>query len=73
MIVADHVPAFEDLVVCGPGFDWVLADRRDVVALDCEKVRIVQGSRKEVLRQEDRFFESIPRSFFEGLPPPLPQ
>jgi hypothetical protein len=46
VIVGDHVPAFEDLVVCGPGFDWVLADRRDVVALDCEKVRIVQGSRK---------------------------
>jgi RTX calcium-binding nonapeptide repeat (4 copies) len=70
LIVADNVPAFEDLVVCGPGFDWVLADTRDVVTpADCEKVRIVQGSREEVLRQEEAFFASIPRSFAEGLPP----
>jgi Ca2+-binding RTX toxin-like protein len=69
VIVGDHVPAFEDLIVCGPGFDWVLADSRDVVAPDCETVRIVQGSRKQVRQQEERFFESIPQSFFEGLPP----
>jgi Ca2+-binding RTX toxin-like protein len=74
VIIADHLPAFEDLVVCGPGFDWVLADSRDVVTpADCEKVRIVRGSRKQVLQQEDRFFESIPQSFVEGLPPPPPQ
>jgi hypothetical protein len=73
VIVANHVPAFEDLVLCGPGFDRVLADRRDVVTpADCEKVRIVQGSREQVRQQEEAFFESIPQSFFEGLPP-IPQ
>ena len=55
-------PAFEDLVTCGDGFDRVLADRKDVLADDCEKVFIGFGS-------EDEFFESIPQSFFEGLHP----
>jgi hypothetical protein len=73
VIVANHMPAFEDLVLCGPGFDRVLADRRDVVTpADCEKVQIVQGSRKQVLQQQRRFLASIPQSFFEGLPP-IPQ
>ena len=55
-------PAFKDLVTCGEGFDRVLADRKDVLADDCEKVFIGLGS-------EDEFFESIPQSFFAGLHP----
>jgi hypothetical protein len=64
------VPAFPDVVACGGGFDRVLADREDTVARDCERVKIVRGSREEVRDQEDAFFESLPRSFFRGLPPP---
>ena len=69
VIIVNHVPPFEDVVVCGRGFDRVLADTKDVVAPDCERVRIVHGSREEVIRQEEAFFGSIPRSFFEGLAP----
>jgi hypothetical protein len=39
-----------------------------VVAPDCEKVRVVRGSLDEILEQEQSFFESIPESFWEGLP-----
>ena len=55
-------PAFKDLVTCGEGFDRVLADRKDVLADDCEKVFFGLGS-------EDEFIASIPQSFFEGLHP----
>ncbi len=55
-------PAGKDLVACGGGFDRVLADRKDTVARDCEKVFVGLDS-------ADKFFESIPRSFFRGLPP----
>jgi urate oxidase len=40
----------------------VLADRADVVAPDCERVFV--GERKI-----EAFFESVPESFLEGLPP----
>jgi len=64
-----HKPAaVKDIVVCGPGFDRVIADRADLVAPDCEKVVVVRGSLEDIFRQADRFFESIPQSFFEGLP-----
>ena len=68
VIIANHAPAFRDLVSCGGGFDRVLADRKDTVARDCEKVKIVRGSREEVRDQEDAFFESLPESFLAGLP-----
>jgi Ca2+-binding RTX toxin-like protein len=67
VIFANHVPAFGDVVSCGGGFDRVLADRKDTVAGDCERVVVVRGSREAVLRQEHEFFESIPESFFAGL------
>ena len=70
VIVVINRPAVKDIVVCGGGFDRVVADRKDTVARDCERVKIVRGSREEVLEQEEAFFESIPRSFFRGLPPP---
>jgi Ca2+-binding RTX toxin-like protein len=62
VIEVSNRPAFEDIVVCGGGFDRVLADRKDVVAPDCERVFIGLASSEE-------FFESIPQSFFEGLAP----
>jgi hypothetical protein len=68
VILVDNKPAARDLVGCGDGFDRVLADRADLVARDCEKVVVVHGTLEDITRQEGRFFESIPRSFFEGLP-----
>ncbi len=71
ILIANHVPAVKDMVSCGSGFDRVLADRKDVVADDCEQVRIVRGSFEEVLEQEEAFFESLPpavtRFFFVTL------
>ena len=34
-----NVPAGRDVVDCGPGRDWVFADRADVISDDCERVR----------------------------------
>ena len=61
-IIVVNSPAFEDIVTCGSGFDRLIADRKDVVAPDCERVFIGVAS-------FDTFFNSIPQSFFEGLPP----
>jgi Ca2+-binding RTX toxin-like protein len=68
IIIADHVPAVKDIVSCGGGFDRVLADNKEVVADDCEKVIVVRGSVEEVLEQEEAFFASLPpayREFFD--------
>ena len=62
VIPAINKPAFGDVVTCGSGFDRVLADRKDVVAPDCERVFVGAAA-------EEEFRESIPLSFFEGLPP----
>ena len=56
-------PASEDNVVCGGGFDWVFADRKDKVAPNCEKV----GDR---VSEFDQVGNSIPQSFWNGLPAP---
>jgi Ca2+-binding RTX toxin-like protein len=69
VILVDNKPASKDVVVCGRGFDRVLADRADVIAPDCEKVLVVHGTYEDVIQQEGRFFEFVPESFFEGLPP----
>jgi RTX calcium-binding nonapeptide repeat (4 copies) len=55
-----NAPAAKDIVTCGDGFDRVLADRKDLVVPDCERVFIGFGS-------EDEFFASIPQSFCRGL------
>jgi hypothetical protein len=68
ILIGDHVPAVRDIVSCGGGFDRVVADSKDVVADDCEKVRVVHGSKAEVGQQEDAFFKSLPpaqREFFD--------
>jgi Ca2+-binding RTX toxin-like protein len=65
---ADNVPAVKDIVWCGSGFDRLMADSKDVVAEDCEKVLLVRGSRAEVLKQEEAFLETLPqaeRRFFD--------
>jgi hypothetical protein len=67
VLFGDHVPAVKDIVSCGGGFDRVLADSKDVVSDDCEKVRLVHGSKKEVHKQEEAFIKSLPpatRKFF---------
>jgi Ca2+-binding RTX toxin-like protein len=69
VLAVDNAPAAKDIATCGGGFDRVLADSKDLVASDCERVRIVHGSREEVMQQEEEFFASIPPSFFEGLQP----
>jgi len=68
-----HKPAFKDIVVCGDGFDRVLADPKDVVAPDCERVQILQGPIEELLQQEQEFVHSPAIVDLEaGLaPPPL--
>jgi Ca2+-binding RTX toxin-like protein len=71
VLLVNHFPPFEDVASCGSGFDRVLADRKDVVAPDCEKVVIVNATtRAEFFEQEEAFFEAIPESFFRGLAPP---
>jgi Ca2+-binding RTX toxin-like protein len=69
VLAIDNVPAVKDIATCGGGFDRILADSKDLIAPDCERVRIVRGSLEEVKQQEEEFFESIPPSFFEGLQP----
>jgi Ca2+-binding RTX toxin-like protein len=59
-INAKNDPAFGDKVTCGEGFDRVLADSKDEVADDCEKVT------SELT--DSQFFEGVPQEFFEGLP-----
>ncbi len=65
-----HFRGASDRVVCGSGFDRVVADSNDVVAPDCEKVVVI---RERTLSEYNdvwmRFYEeTIPRTFFEGLP-----
>ncbi len=56
-------PAFKDLVTCGDGFDSVFADRKDVLAPDCERVAD-RGPEIE------RLARALERSgFFERLAP----
>jgi hypothetical protein len=69
VVLVQNVPAAQDIVTCGGGFDRVLADSKDLVSPDCERVRIVHGSLEEVLQQEEEFFASLPPSFVEGLQP----
>jgi Ca2+-binding RTX toxin-like protein len=57
-------PAIKDRVVCGNGYDFVLADRKDVIAPNCEKVfRVIRGP-----VPIEEFIMAIPPGFFEGLP-----
>ncbi len=56
-------PAYKDLVTCGDGFDSVFADRKDVLAPDCERVAD-RGP------EHERLGRALERSgFFERLAP----
>ena len=59
--VLNWSPRGKDVVSCGSGFDRVLADRLDVIAPDCERVFFGR-------RHIDEWFDSIPNSFWDGLP-----
>lgn len=65
VILSDHAPAVRDIVSCGGGLDRLIADRKDVVADDCERVRVVHGSEAEVTEQEQAFFETVPPAVLE--------
>ena len=62
LIIVNHSPAFEDRVSCGSGFDVVGADKKDVVAPNCEKVGIINS-----VAEEGEFFETILPRFSKGL------
>jgi Ca2+-binding RTX toxin-like protein len=55
-------PAAKAMIFCEDGTDVIIVNRKDVVAADCEKVFVGQGS-------IDAWFEAIPEGFFESLPP----
>jgi hypothetical protein len=57
-------PWGKDMVTCGEGFDRVFADRKDVVASDCEKVA-------DRVSEFEELGNSIPQSFWEALPVPF--
>ena len=70
------MPAVKDVVSCGGGFDREVADSKDVVADDCERVRFIHGTVAEATEQEEAFFESLPPAvseffdtFFDRLAP----
>jgi hypothetical protein len=55
-----------DKVSCGGGFDRVAADRKDLVADDCERVRIGPAAHEELWEMfEELGFVEV----FEGLAP----
>jgi Ca2+-binding RTX toxin-like protein len=71
-----HYRSARDRVVCGSGFDRVAANKKDVVAPDCEKVVVFRGGTLseyfDVLlgfyeeTVPPRFYEGMPRCFFEA-------
>jgi Ca2+-binding RTX toxin-like protein len=66
-----HYRSARDLVVCGSGFDRVGADRKDVVAPDCEKVVVFKGG---TLSEYDAvlisfYHDSVPEDWYNGLAP----
>ncbi len=67
VIFSNSEPAFKDVVTCGSGFDQVAADRKDLVAPDCEKVAVGTAAIEELHQElaDSGFFEH----FFGGLPP----
>jgi Ca2+-binding RTX toxin-like protein len=70
-----HYRSARDLVVCGSGFDWVGANRKDVVAPDCEKVVVFKGgtiSEYEHVLFVEFYAESVPMKWYAGLPQSCP-
>ena len=67
VIFSNSESGFKDVVMCGSGFDRVAADRKDVVARDCEKVAVGTAAVEELHEElvDSGFFEV----FFGGMPP----
>ncbi len=65
-----HYRSARDRVVCGSGFDRVAANKKDVVAPDCEKVVIFRGGTlSEYFDVLVGFYEeTVPPTFYEGMP-----
>jgi Ca2+-binding RTX toxin-like protein len=63
----DNRPAARDFVTCGGGFDRVGADRKDVVAPDCERVAVGDAAVQELVEELEA--EGFIETFFGGLPP----
>jgi Ca2+-binding RTX toxin-like protein len=64
VVGAFNDPAGKDTVACGGGFDRVFADKKDAVAPNCEKVA-------DRASEFEQLGNSIPQSFWDGLPPPF--
>jgi Ca2+-binding RTX toxin-like protein len=47
-LISNNLPARRDKVSCGGGFDRVVADTKDLVAPDCERVRRGFTPEKEI-------------------------
>ena len=65
-LIAINRPARRDIVACGSGFDRVVADTKDQVASDCERVRRGPTSEQEI---DALFVELGFRKVDEGLAP----
>jgi Ca2+-binding RTX toxin-like protein len=70
--VPQYRSAGGDRVVCGSGFDWVAADKKDVVAPDCEKVVVFMGGTHSDFNHFYRAFyppgkSVVPKKWFDGL------
>src|SRR5215208_7192822 len=65
-LIANNRPARRDIVSCGSGFDRVVADTKDRVASDCERVRRGPTSEQEI---DALFVELGFRKVDEGLAP----
>src|SRR3712207_6406183 len=65
-----HYRSARDRVVCGSGLDRVAANKKDVVAPDCEKVVVFRGGTlSEYFDVLVGFYEeSVPPRFYEGMP-----
>jgi Ca2+-binding RTX toxin-like protein len=66
VFIVDNKPPFGDVVTCGSGFDRVAADKKDVVAADCEKVAVGPAATKALLKEIPK---AEKEAFNEGLPP----
>jgi Ca2+-binding RTX toxin-like protein len=66
VIIVNNDPARRDKMSCGGGFDRVTADTKDLVADDCERVRIGPAAHEEL---EEMFEELGFVEVFEGLAP----
>src|SRR5215204_4482065 len=66
IFVHHKLAAKKDIVLCGDGYNRVLADRADVLRPDCERVVVVHGSPDDIELQEAKFHNPLQR-FYRGI------